>query len=190
MRKIPTLFVRDETDRKHVTPEVTWRPIPGWPYEASNDGQIRRASGGRGARALTVLRPAVTEEGYLRVGLHDDGRRRSTGVHRLVALAFIGDPPTAAHDVNHKNGVKTDNRPDNLEWATCAENIAHAVSMGLRASKVGALNGRAKISHSDAVAIRVALREGATYEQVARTYGIGKSQVWNVKSGRAWGAGA
>ena len=121
------------------------------------------------------------------MGLSDSPRRLSTTVHRLVALAFIGPAPSRIHEINHKNGIKTDNRVDNLEWVTCAENIAHAVRLGLRADKRGVLNGRAKLTADDAAEIRMKLGNGTTYDQVAKEYGIGKSQVWNVKARRAWG---
>jgi hypothetical protein len=64
-------------------------------------------------------------------------------VHRLVAVAFLGEPASPDMHVNHLNGVKDDNRLCNLEWATCSENALHAFRVlkrtgghtGLRGSK-------------------------------------------------------
>lgn len=63
--------------------------------------------------------------GYMGVKIAGKG----TTVHAAVALAFHGLPPTPAHTVNHKNGVKTDNAPGNLEWLTRKQNMRHAVEI-------------------------------------------------------------
>ena len=73
----------------------------------------------------TLLKPGRTGEGYLTVNLRRDGRSRSETVHVLVARAFIPNL-LSKRTVNHKNGVRDDNRRSNLEWATHAENHLHA----------------------------------------------------------------
>lgn len=108
----------------------TWIPIPGLrDYEASTDGRIRRATSRTNTVAGRVLRGSRDKGGYIRVKL--SGRTRAFA-HRLVALAFHG--PSEKPHVNHINGVKTDNRPENLEYVTAAENQAHASRLGLLAS--------------------------------------------------------
>lgn len=70
------------------------------------------------------LKPKMSNTGYLRVTLCNDGEHRTVCIHRLVAMAFIPNPdgkPT----VNHLNEIKTDNRAENLEWATTAEQNAY-----------------------------------------------------------------
>ncbi len=64
---------------------------------------------------------SVLPAGYRRVTLNNKGYL----VHRLIALAFLGDPPFAEAVVNHKNGLKGDNRADNLEWLSCSANSLH-----------------------------------------------------------------
>ena len=60
-----------------------------------------------------------------------DGSKTNQLVHRLVLLAFIGEHPEGKNIVNHKDGDKTNNSLENLEWVTSQENTQHAVDTGL-----------------------------------------------------------
>lgn len=94
-------------------------PIPGFAgYSVSSRGAV---IGPRGE-----LSTPKTRGGYLTCSLRRDGKKTTTTLQRLVLLAFVGPPPTPEHEANHKNGNKLDNTPGNLEWATGAENKAHA----------------------------------------------------------------
>jgi hypothetical protein len=125
-----------------VSQAEIWTVIPdtGDLYEASSLGRIRskdrtirrRCRWGQmidQRKAGRVLKPWADAGGYLVVYICFAGKRVATNVHRLVAIAFHG--PAEGRDVNHANGDKTDNRPDNLEWCSHAENMAHARSTGL-----------------------------------------------------------
>ena len=70
------------------------------------------------------LKSFVNEGGYLVVPLTQNGKTKQERVHRLVATTFIPNPESKPQ-VNHINGVKTDNRVENLEWCTSNENIQH-----------------------------------------------------------------
>ena len=94
----------------------TWKPIPGYEelYSISSNGQIYST------RSDKVLKPVTNEKGYLKICLQDNGIPKHFRVHRLVAQTFIPNPqgkPT----VDHINGIRSDNRVENLRWATMEE---------------------------------------------------------------------
>ncbi|MGE1562174.1 HNH endonuclease [Pantoea septica] len=100
--------------------------------EVSNIGNVRTFNrftrNGRpvSARELTKL---TDKDGYLIVGLNRDGYQRKIGIHRLVAMAFISGSGSM---VNHLNGIKSDNRAENLEWCDASRNEKHAYQLGLK----------------------------------------------------------
>lgn len=108
-------------------------------YIAFTNGDIANARTGK------VLSPGRMSRGYMSVSLYDGSspkRPRSFLVHRLIAEAFLGESPD--QQINHKNGDKSDNRIENLEWVTNQENIDHARSV-LGKTGHGTSNGRCKL---------------------------------------------
>jgi hypothetical protein len=79
---------------------------------------------------VTKLKGMPNRNGYLRVDIHYK-YKRGVFIHRLVALAFVPNPENKPQ-VNHINGIKTDNRAENLEWVTNSENQIHSNKLGLR----------------------------------------------------------
>jgi len=91
-------------------------------YFVTNDGRVFSAR----VDQVVMLRPAVNKLGYHKVSLATGtGRRKCVSVHRLVAIAFVANPE-GKPEVNHRDLDKLNNRAENLEWVTHAENLAHA----------------------------------------------------------------
>ena len=86
--------------------------------------------------SLSQCKPS--SDGYVGIGLYDKKKKKNNLVraHQLVAKAFIPNPNNKTW-INHINGIKADNRVENLEWCTPAENVAHARKAGLSRNRKG-----------------------------------------------------
>lgn len=109
-----------------------WRTCPGFPdYSVSSLGRLRRDVAPRnGCRAGRIMPGTRSIYGYLQTSLTHEGKGRTCKLHRLVALAFLGDPPEGKPNINHINAIRTDNRVENLEWASYQDDADHRVRMG------------------------------------------------------------
>ncbi len=105
-----------------------------WSLIDKTDGKYAISNLGRVASFYKpntiILKPSANRRGYLSVILYFGGTEKTVMVHRLVALYFL-DNPEQKLEVNHKDGIKPNNKADNLEWCTRGENCRHAVRSGL-----------------------------------------------------------
>ena len=169
-----------------------WKIIEEFPrYLISNKGRIKILS------TLEDKKLFVKDDGYVATTL-GDGKQSYKYVHRLVAEAFIKNK----HDkpqVNHINGIKGDNRAENLEWVTPSENIRHAIDTGLlkykkkeesiKSSKYPKgedVNG-SKLNAEKVIEIRV-LWESGDYKkvQLAKMFNVNESTIRDVITRRQW----
>lgn len=108
--------------------------------------------------------------------------RRLVFVHRLLAKTFIPNPHNKPQ-VNHINGVKGDNRIENLEWVTHSENCKHAFDTGLKVSVKGEHCGRSKLTK---IQVEEILSSKLKNRELATIYKISIQHVRHLKKGRSW----
>ena len=158
-----------------------WKDVVGYEgyYEVSDLGNVRKNKCG------TILKLSMGTK-YKLVGFYVNQKLKTPMVHRLVATAFI-DNPENKEQVNHINGIKTDNRASNLEWVTLQENIAHSVRTGLLAGVRGENHHNCKISEEAARDIKFNYVKGVTsLKYFAAKHNTTIQNVCFIANNKAW----
>jgi hypothetical protein len=159
-----------------------WKEISGsyGPYEVSSEGRFRRK--GR------VLKASTRPSGYVQIGMYESNTKRPAFyplAHRLVAEVFLGPIPEGMQ-VNHKNGVRSDNRVENLEIVTAAENNLHAFRVLGRESQKGEQHPMAKLTGEIVSEIRWLFAMGARQFHIAKEYALDPTVIRDIVYRRRW----
>ncbi len=160
-----------------------WTPICGFEglYECTSDARFRSAMQKRGTRMHKPLSPTKKPNGYLQLALRKDGRYHTAYTHRLVAATFLGAQDL---EINHKNGVKHDNRVENLEYTTTQLNLLHACrSLGKRR---GENHWNARLKEDDVKEIHRLRRGGMLVREIAARFGLQRASVSGILTGKQW----
>lgn len=169
------------------------KPIPDHEgYYVSEDGKVLsdRVKGSKRKRGpLRELTPHRNNHGYLVIKARNSvtDERDDLLVHRLVGEAFIPNPKKLP-EINHKHGIKTDNRASELEWCTGAENMRHAVETGLYKPR-GEDNGHSKLTWEQIREIRECYKPWDREfggQALAKKYGVGDSTIDMIVRGLSW----
>lgn len=125
--------------------------------------------------------------GYSVISLSKNNKRPQYHIHRLVANAFIPNPENKPQ-INHINGIKTDNRVVNLEWCTSKENIQHAWKSNLRNSEKikGEKNGMSKLTQIQVNEMRDNHVNRKRGEKPWEKYGIQYRQYHKIIKKESW----
>lgn len=172
--------------------EEIWKDVVGYEgyYQVSNLGNARSLDriiiNKDGVPKITrgMNLKLRNRQGYLFIDTYINLRSKTTRVHRLVAEAFIPNSHNKPH-VNHINGIKTDNRVENLEWCTMKENMVHASQIGL-VSKGEKIHS-SKLTNEIVIKIRELSCQGMTAPQIEKEIGIIKPcQINAIIRREAW----
>jgi hypothetical protein len=160
-----------------------WKQIPTvQAYEVSDLGRVRRLKPACRTRPGNVIKGIQSNCGYRQCLLAiEPNKYRLFLVHRLVLLAFVG--PSPLH-VNHKNGIKTDNRLNNLEYVTRSQNQRHAIDVLGQYRGTG--NGRSKLTDRDVLEMRRLRAEGMKQSDLVARFGVNRNMVQRILYRKAW----
>lgn len=144
-------------------------------YSVSDTGKIRND------KSSHIIKQYKGKDGYVRTQLH----RKTRTVHRIIAETFI--PKVEGKDfINHKDGDKTHNSVDNLEWCTRSENLLHAYRNGLKSAPIRTKNPRCKLSENDILFIKEHAKRDFLERELAEMFSVSDSEISAIVCGVNW----
>ncbi|WBK39941.1 HNH endonuclease [PinkBerry-associated phage LS06-2018-MD08] len=166
-----------------------WKDIKGYEgyYQISNLGRVKslerkcKTNNSYRIKKEKILKGGFTTKRYKHVTLLKNKITKTYQIHRLVAIAFI-ENLLNKETVNHKNGIKDDNRVENLEWMTYSENIKHAFDTGLKSLK-GENHNQTKLKNEDIYYIR---KSKKTIKELCDIYNLSRKALENIINRKSW----
>jgi hypothetical protein len=132
-----------------------------------------------------IMKCHIRRVGYYYVTLRKNTKHHNLLIHRIIATAFISNPENKPQ-VNHINGIKTDNRLENLEWVTAQENTIHGYNAGLHNLCQGEKHHWSKLKKKDVIEIRRRKDNGEKSITIAKDFNIARCTVNRINSRKSW----
>lgn len=171
-----------------------WKPLPEYEdyYEVSSLGRIKSLHTYHRSSPI-ILKPTPDSDGYIQHSVYRNRNAKKVKAHQLVTLTFLGECPQGM-EVNHKNGIKADNRLSNLEYTTHQKNILHARDTGLHKFQKDPLKVRrgesckaSKLTENEVLAIRREYIPGVNgYVKLARKFGVTEGTIAMIIKRKCW----
>jgi hypothetical protein len=171
-----------------------WKDIEGYEghYQVSNLGRVKSLERvvkrrHNTTRTITekILKQRSKPSGYEYYQLSGRGILKNMYTHRLVALSFIPNPKEKTQ-VNHINGIKTDNRVNNLEWSTPKENAGHAMRTGLTNNKRGEEHGGAKLTEDQVTEIKIRIIAEESNISISLDFPVSRGAISRIRNNKNW----
>lgn len=175
----------DPTELAATGQLVGLREFPG--YYVSSDGQLWsswvRVSWMIDPETINPVKVQRDRGGYLAIGFKLAGKRVKRLIHRLVLEAFSGSCPDGM-EACHYNGIRSDNRLENLRWGTRLENTDDRRRHGTH--NRGGRNPNATLTETDAIQILALRRSGMKHRDIARKFGVATITIQKIVGGQLW----
>lgn len=166
-------------------------------FRIDEDGRIWRIAM-RGWKRLFIKiqereMKTISNNGYIHIVFWKNGKNYRCLAHRIVWIYFNGEIPDDL-EMNHINGIKADNRLENLELVTASGNRKHAYRIGLRHNKKGGKHplvqgekhGQAKLTNGDIKEIRNRCEDGETQTAIAKDFDVTQQQISYIVNRKQW----
>jgi hypothetical protein len=182
---------------KPIIEEEIWKDIPGYErlYQASNLGRIKSLAkmsknrGGVYLRKENFLKPTINNKGYCIVKLYkNEGKIKNTiFVHKLISITFISNPKNYL-EINHIDGVKTNNCVQNLEWCSRSHNVKETYRLNLKKAETykGEGNPTSKLKERDVLLIRTLHKEGISNKNLATKFNVVVGTIGFIINNQTW----
>lgn len=161
-----------------------WKDIPGYEelYQASDLGRIK--SFPKHTIVFYKILKNNNSNGYLTVKLCKNKQVKTKKAHRLIGLTFIPNPENKPH-INHKRGIKTDNRVTEIEWNTILENNIHAFKLGLKKPKKSIDCNFTKLSEYEIKQIKEN-KNNFNQRELGELYNVSQSNISYIVNNKTW----
>ncbi len=172
--------------------EEVWKDIKNFEelYQVSNLGRVKSCNrfknnnGGLVKISEKIMKPHLNTSGYYQAILSKNNKKYMPLLHRLMAEAFL-DNPNNYPQINHINGIKTDNRLENLEWCSASENQKHAYKTGLSETRFNENARHAKLTNAQVLEIRQ-LKDRMTLKEIGEKYGVTLHAIHRILANKNW----